>query len=85
MSPFNYGADDPTSKPSVPKRPEPERQDASGVQPWFVEDATNKTNINEKAKTAVKRTSSILFPIIGLTVVIGILALTVFLVMDIYG
>lgn len=84
MSPFNYGSENPTDKPVVPKRPEPERQDASGVQPWFVEDTTNKTSVNQKAKTAVKRTSSILFPLIGLTVVIGILALAVYLVMGFY-
>lgn len=56
-------------------RPVPQRQDNQGAQPWFVsEDVSKNKNINQTSKETVKRTASILFPIIGLTVIILVLA-----------
>lgn len=69
---------------SIPKREEPQLQNTNQMQPWFVAEAKEKKNINQKAKDVTKQTASILFPIIGLTVIILTLVAVILFTVGLY-
>jgi hypothetical protein len=81
----NNGAKKPDRVSDLESRPVPQRQDNSDAKPWFVsEDKSSNKNLNQSSKETVKRTASILFPIIGLTVVILVLAGVIMFVAGMY-
>lgn len=66
------------------ERPAPEFQDNYQAQPWFVSEENNKPSVNEQSKKIVKRTTSVLFPILGLTAIISTLGIVLYFVMGLY-
>jgi lipopolysaccharide/colanic/teichoic acid biosynthesis glycosyltransferase len=86
---FNNNNNNSNKKPDrvndLESRPVPQRQDNKGAQPWFVSEDTSKNkNINQSSKETVKRTASILFPIIGLTIFLLVLAGIIIFVAGMY-
>lgn len=78
-----------TNKPKrakdVEARPAPLKQDGTKVEPWFVsDDKSDKKGINTSAKQVVKRSASVLFPVLGLSIIIISLALVLIYVVGIY-
>lgn len=67
-----------------PQRQAPERQDNTHMQPWFVDDSKPNKNISKKAKFFTKQTVSILFPILGLTVIILALGTVLLFALGLY-
>lgn len=63
----------------------PEFQDNHQAEPWFVSDETQSAaSFNAKSKTVVKRTTSVLFPILGLTAILSALGGVVYFVTQMY-
>ena len=65
-------------------RPEPEFQENHQAQPWFVNDNVETHSFNGKTKRVVKKTMSVLFPLLGLAIIISLTGLLVFYVMRLY-
>lgn len=71
-------------QPSPSERRAPELQENYQAEPWFVSSPEPETNFNGKTKSALKRTVSVLFPILGLTGILALLGIVVFNVTRMY-
>ena len=76
--------ENPTGGTHPPQRKKPEYQENHQAQPWFVSDSKPETNINQKAKVTAKKTASVLFPLLGLTVLVSLTGLVVYFVTRMY-
>lgn len=75
---------DQNQQPTQPERRAPELQENYQAEPWFVSGSEPATNFNGKTKSVLKRTVSVLFPILGLTGILAMLGIVVFNVTRMY-
>jgi hypothetical protein len=82
--PLFGGVNRPQRHPDLPPRPAPRPPDTTPSEAWFVGPEPNKDQTFD-TKKIVKRTTSILFPLVGLAALIGIIGYVINMVVNIYG
>ena len=76
--------DDNPNNSSLGNRTPPAYQENPQQQPWFVSGEDKSKGLNQKTKATVKKTASVLFPLIGILFLVSIVAGVIFLVARIY-